>query len=66
MKKWIHWVLIIGFVLVDWLIFHDIFKAGETYTVTEILTGILSLFVFASSARELMKKKDPSSPIQNG
>lgn len=56
MYKTLHIILIVGFLVVDWLIFHDIFKAGETYTVTEFLTGILSLLVFFVSGKALLKK----------
>jgi hypothetical protein len=54
--KILHAILIIGFLVVDWLIFHDIFKGGETYTVTEFLTGALSLLVFFTSGKSLLKK----------
>jgi hypothetical protein len=54
--KILHAILIIGFLVVDWLIFHDIFKGGETYTVTEFLTGALSLLVFFISGKSLLKK----------
>jgi hypothetical protein len=54
--KILHIILIAGFLVVDWLIFHDIFKAGETYTVTEFMTGLLSLVVFFVSGRALLKK----------
>ncbi len=33
-------------VVVDFLIFHDLFKIGENYTVTEYLTGIVSILIF--------------------
>lgn len=54
--KILHAILIIGFLVVDWLIFHDIFKGGETYTITEFLTGALSLLVFFISGKSLIKK----------
>ena len=47
-------VLIVGFLLVDFLFFHDIFKAGEVITPAQCLTGFLSLPVFALSIRELL------------
>jgi hypothetical protein len=55
-KKLVDVVLVAGFVLVDWLIFHDAFKAGQSYTTTEILTGVLSLFVFLGSLSRLLNK----------
>lgn len=39
-------ISVIGFVIVDSLFFHDIFKPGEIITFPQILTGILSVFVF--------------------
>jgi hypothetical protein len=38
-------VLIVGFLVLDWLRFHDIFKP-ERPTLADWLTGVLSLFVF--------------------
>lgn len=55
-KKLIDVILVAGFVLVDWLIFHDVFKDGQTYTTTEWLTGALSLFVFAGSLSRLLNR----------
>jgi uncharacterized membrane protein len=56
MNKLINIILIGGFIIVDWLIFHDFLKAGEMYTVTEYLTGLLSLVVIVTSLRSLIKK----------
>jgi len=55
MKKFICVTLIVGFLLVDSLFFHDIFKPGEVTTLPQYLTGILSLPVFALSIQELLK-----------
>lgn len=55
MKKIISVILIIGFLFVDFLFFHDIFKPGETTSVAQYLTGILSLPVFAVSIMTLLK-----------
>jgi len=35
--------VIVGFLLVDFLFFHDIFKPGETVTFPQYLTGFLSI-----------------------
>ena len=43
MKKALAAALIVGFLLVDFLFFHDIFKAGEEVTVAQYLTGLLSI-----------------------
>ncbi len=55
-RKSLDVILILGFLIVDWLIFHDLFKAGEQYTVTEYLTGILSIPVIIISVKSLLKK----------
>jgi hypothetical protein len=55
MKKLISIILIVGFLFVDFLFFHDIFKPGETTSIAQYLTGILSIPVFAISLQELLK-----------
>jgi hypothetical protein len=55
MKKIISIILIVGLLFVDFLFFHDIFKPGETTSIAQYLTGILSLPVFAVSIQELLK-----------
>jgi hypothetical protein len=55
MKKIISIVLLLGFLFVDFLFFHDIFKPGETTSLAQYLTGLLSLPVFAVSMQELLK-----------
>lgn len=47
--------LIIGFLAVDFLFFHDIFKAGEVTTVPQYMTGLLSVLVFAMCSESLLK-----------
>jgi hypothetical protein len=47
--------LIIGFVAVDFLFFHDLFKAGEVTTLPQYLTGLLSILVFAVCTQSLLK-----------
>lgn len=53
MRKLIDVALIIGFLAVDFLFFHDILKAGEVITLPQYLTGILSIIVIIRSARSL-------------
>lgn len=53
MQKLIDIVLIAGFVAVDFLFFHDFFKAGEIITLPQYLTGVLSVIVIALSAQSL-------------
>ena len=50
MKKGLAVVLIVGFLLVDFLFFHDVLKAGETVTFPQYLTGLLSVPVIVLSA----------------
>jgi hypothetical protein len=55
MKKLVYIVLIIGFLFVDFIFFHDIFKAGETTSLGQWLAGILSILVFVVSVQSLLK-----------
>jgi len=56
MNKIIDAVLILGFLFVDFLMFHDAFKVGEIHTLPEYLTGILSIIVLARSVQSLLRK----------
>jgi hypothetical protein len=47
--------LIVGFLAVDFLFFHDIFKTGEVTTVPQYMTGLLSVLVFAMCSESLLK-----------
>jgi len=49
--------LILGFLAVDFLFFHDIFKAGEVTTLPQYMTGFLSILVFAICSRSLLKSE---------
>jgi len=60
MKKLLAATLIVGFLCVDFLFFHDILKPGEVITLPQYLTGILSLPIFALSAQTLLKGAHPS------
>jgi len=42
-KKALAIVLIVGFLMVDFLFFHDILKPREVVTFPEFLTGVLSI-----------------------
>jgi hypothetical protein len=55
MKKALAIVLIFGFVLVDFLFFHDVFKPGEIVTFPQYLTGVLSIPVVVISALFLLR-----------
>jgi hypothetical protein len=54
MKKALAFALLVGFLMVDFLFFHDIFKAGETVTFAQYLTGVLSIPVLIISALYLV------------
>jgi len=49
--------LIVGFLAVDFLFFHDIFKTGEVTTLPQYLTGFLSILVFASCSQSLLTSR---------
>jgi hypothetical protein len=53
-KKALAVALIVGFLLVDFLFFHDIFKAREAVTFAQFLTGVLSIPVLVVSALYLL------------
>jgi hypothetical protein len=46
MRKGIYVLLILGFLFVDFIFFHDVFKPGETTSLGQWLTGILSIPIF--------------------
>ena len=55
MNKLISISLIIGFIFVDFLFFHDIFKSGENTSIAQYLTGILSIPVIIIATQNLLK-----------
>jgi hypothetical protein len=55
MKKALAVTLIVGFVLVDFLFFHDILKPGEAITFPQYLTGLLSVPVLIVCALYLVR-----------
>jgi hypothetical protein len=56
MRKIIDIVLIIGFLVVDFLFFHDFLKPGEVITFPQYLTGFLSIIVFIISIKSILEK----------
>jgi hypothetical protein len=50
-------VLILGFLFVDFLFFHDLLKPGEVTTPPQYMTGLLSILVFAACARSLLNPR---------
>ncbi|HUD05408.1 MAG TPA: hypothetical protein VMR18_00590 [Candidatus Saccharimonadales bacterium] len=65
MKKLIYVVLILGFLFVDMIFFHDVFKPGETTSMGQWLTGILSILVFVVSIKSLLQT-DKTSKARRG
>jgi hypothetical protein len=55
MKKILYVLLILGFLTIDFIFFHDIFKPGETTSFGQWLAGILSIPVIIISIQSLMK-----------
>ena len=47
--------LIVGFLAVDFLFFHDVFKAGEVTTIPQYMTGVLSIGVFTMCGASVLK-----------
>ena len=62
MKKGLAVVLIVGFLLVDFLFFHDILKPGEAITFPQFLTGVLSIPVLVLSALYLLRRDETPLP----
>jgi len=54
-KKALAIVLIVGFVSVDFLFFHDILKPGEVVTFPQYLTGLLSIPVMVLAFLYLLR-----------
>jgi hypothetical protein len=54
MSKILDIVLIIGFVIADFFMFHD--AMSQANTMVEYLVGVLSIIVIVRSARALLKK----------
>ena len=55
-RRTIDVVLIVGFVILDWLRFHDMLKP-EAPTAADWLTGALSLLVFYVAASSLLEAR---------
>jgi hypothetical protein len=55
MKKALAVTLIVGFLVVDFLFFHDILKPGEVITFPEYLTGLLSIPVILIAGGYLLR-----------
>ncbi len=51
MNKLLAIILIVGFLAVDFLFFHDVLKPGENASAAQYLTGLLSVGVFVLCGR---------------
>ena len=58
MKKALAVTLIVGFLLVDFLFFHDVLKPGEVITFPQYLTGLLSVPVILVAALYLIRGEE--------
>ena len=57
MRKAVDVTLIVGFLAIDWFLFHDLFKPGEKYNFVQYLTGLLSLPVLVIAVQSLCRNK---------
>lgn len=57
MRRTLAVLLIVGFLVVDFLFFHDVLKPGEITTLPQYMTGLLSILVFAVCAQSLLRPK---------
>jgi hypothetical protein len=64
MKKALAVTLIVGFLVVDFLFFHDILKPGEVITFPEYLTGLLSIPVVLIAAGYLLRGDEVLEPAR--
>jgi hypothetical protein len=64
MKKALAVTLIVGFLLVDFLFFHDFLKPGEVITFPQYLTGLLSIPVILVSGLYLIRGDDELQPTR--
>jgi hypothetical protein len=64
MKKALAATLIVGFLLVDFLFFHDVMKPGEVTTFPQYLTGLLSIPVVVVAALYLLRGEETMQPVR--
>jgi hypothetical protein len=64
MKKALALTLIVGFLLVDFLFFHDILKPGEVITFPQYLTGVLSVPVILIAAFYVIRGDEELQPAR--
>jgi hypothetical protein len=64
MKKALAVTLIAGFLVVDFLFFHDILKPGEVITFPQYLTGLLSIPVILVAGLYLIRGEEALEPAR--
>ena len=64
MKKALAVTLIAGFLVVDFLFFHDILKPGEVITFPQYLTGLLSIPVIVVAGLYLIRGEEALEPAR--
>jgi hypothetical protein len=64
MKKALAVTLIAGFLVVDFLFFHDILKPGEVITFPQYLTGLLSIPVILVAGLYLIRGEKALEPAR--
>ena len=64
MKKALAATLIVGFLLVDFLFFHDVLKPGEVITFPQYLTGVLSVPVILIAALYVIRGDEELQPAR--
>jgi len=64
MKKALAVTLIVGFLLVDFLFFHDVLKPGEVITFPQYLTGLLSVPVILLAGLYLIRGDEELQPAR--
>jgi hypothetical protein len=57
MRRTLDVALIVGFLFVDFLFFHDLLKPGEVTTLPQYMTGVLSILVLVVCAQSLLKPR---------
>jgi hypothetical protein len=57
MRRTLDTSLILGFLAVDFLFFHDLLKPGVVTTLPQYMTGFLSVIVFAVCAQSLLAQR---------
>lgn len=57
MRKLLSLVVLVGFAIVDLLFFHDVLKPGESTSLPQYLTGVLSIPVMITALLELLRPR---------